>query len=379
MPRYLPFVLIGLTLVLQVVSGINYVTIPVLMEQQHVSNAWIGVAMATEITGVLLLHKKASHVMQRFGTVRTVLGLVLLRALVCVGMAWQQWYVGWLVVIFLYGLSTGLLLVLLQTWLNLLPLKRRGLIMGLFSASLSLGVGLGPVVLQVLSVTLSQRFDLNAGLCLLQLWLVWLSRGVTLLNTESQGRLKFVFRHARAILIVGLVGGVGFYGLPNFLTLYGLDNGLSPSQAPLLMTTFMLGSVSLGMLISLLSDRISRQWIVVGCVFVSVVCAVFLALAVYANYWAALALLYVWGGSMGGLYSVSLSLIGDRFHSRQQMMANLSYNMMDASGGIVGLISMGLMMDLMGPEGMPFVLVLVGCCFLVYLVWELIKTRAPFQ
>ncbi|ADN00341.1 major facilitator superfamily protein [Dickeya dadantii 3937] len=379
MPRLLPILLIMQTFLIQLVSGINYVTIPVLMNLQGHNNLWIGVAMACEIIGVLLFHQRLSRIIQRMGLMWSTLLLVLLRAILCASMAWQQFYPGWLVSILGYGLCTGMQLILLQTWLNQLPLRRRGVIMGLFSASLSLGVALGPVLLQLTQVSMSQRFWLTALLSLSALLLVWIAHINPLSGTVSAVRFRFVCRHARAILVSALVGGVSFYGLPNFLTLYGISDGLTEERASLLMTMFMLGSVTLGMLVSLLSDWVNRQWIVVFCIFCSVVCAVFLALAVYADYGTTLVLLYVWGGSMGGVYSIGLSLIGDRFHPQQQMSANMSYTMMDSLGGIAGLIGIGFMMDRMGPEGMTMVLVVVGCAFLCYLVWELVEHQTPFQ
>ncbi|WP_407345130.1 MFS transporter [Dickeya ananatis] len=364
---------------IQLVSGINYVTIPVLMNLQGHNNLWIGVAMACEIIGVLLFHRRLSRLIQWIGLVWSTLLLVLLRAGLCVSMAWQQFYPGWLISILGYGLCTGMQLILLQTWLNQLPLRRRGVVMGLFSAALSLGVALGPVLLQLTQVSMTQRFWLTALLSLSSLLLVWIAHINPQSGTVSAVRFRFVCRHARAILVSALVGGVSFYGLPNFLTLYGMSDGLTDERASLLMTMFMLGSVTLGMAVSLLSDWVNRQWIVAFCIFCSVVCAVFLALAVYADYGATLVLLYLWGGSMGGVYSIGLSLIGDRFPPQQQMSANMSYTMMDSLGGIAGLIGIGFMMDRMGPEGMTMVLVVVGCAFLCYLVWELVEHQTPFQ
>lgn len=377
--RLLPILLIMQTFLIQLVSGINYVTIPVLMNLQGHNNLWIGMAMACEIIGVLLFHRRLSRLIQWIGLVWSTLLLVLLRAGLCVGMAWQQFYPGWLISILGYGLCTGMQLILLQTWLNQLPLRRRGVVMGLFSAALSLGVALGPVLLQLTQVSMTQRFWLTALLSLSALLLVWIAHINPQSGTISAVRFRFVCRHARAILVSALVGGVSFYGLPNFLTLYGMSDGLTDERASLLMTMFMLGSVTLGMAVSLLSDWVNRQWIVAFCIFCSVVCAVFLALAVYADYGATLVLLYLWGGSMGGVYSIGLSLIGDRFPPQQQMSANMSYTMMDSLGGIVGLIGIGFMMDRMGPEGMTMVLVVVGCAFLCYLVWELVEHQTPFQ
>jgi MFS family permease len=369
----LPMLLIVMTLVVQLVSGIHYVTIPVLMTNQGYSNSWIGVAMAVEIGGLLLLHKQMQQLVARLGLRPALVMMIATRGALCYLMSEVSTFGSWMVVIFVYGLANGMLLVLLQTWLNVLPLRRRGLWMGLFSASLSLGVAAGPVLLQMIDLALSQRFYLSAALNLPLLLLILPAGRQRGLAEKAEARLRFVFRFARPVLISALVGGVAFFGLPNFLTLYGMANGLSEARASLLMSMFMLGSVTLGMGISLLSDWLNRQMVMAACIAASVICGVYLSLAMYSSEVAVMALLYLWGGCMGGIYSIGLSILGDRFHPSQQLSANICYNIMDSAGGIFGLVFIGILMDQVGPEGLPLLLQTVGCLFLVYIVWELVN------
>ena len=379
MKLILPIFIILMTLCVQLVSGIHYVTIPVLMSEQSYSNLWIGAAMASEIAGLLLLHRALHAFVRWAGLSVALLVFVISRALLCLLMIQWHGYAGWLAGIFCYGLCTGMLLVLLQTWLNMLPLTKRGLWMGLFSAALSLGVALGPLLVSFTDLQTEQRFYLSAALNAPLLLLMWIGAAQSGLDSAAPARVRFVFRHARPVLISALVGGISFYGLPNFLTLYGISSGLSESSASILMSIFMLGSVSLGMLISLLSDWLNRQLMLVICIFVSVVCGVYLSLAMYSSQIATQILLYCWGGSMGGIYSIGLSLIGERFHPSQQLPANLSYNIMDSCGGIAGLLLIGLMMDQIGSEGLPLVIEFVGCSFLIYLCWELVTSERPLR
>ncbi|MCJ8313394.1 MAG: MFS transporter, partial [Pseudomonadales bacterium] len=192
-------------------------------------------------------------------------------------------------------------------------------------------------------------------------------------------RIGFIFRHAKLILFSALVGGVSFYGLPNFLTLYGKKSGLDDGQALFLMTAFMMGSVILGLLISLCASFIHRQSMVLLCVFMAVVCAVFLSLAVFTNYIFALCLLFVWGGCMGGIYAIGLTVIGERFNSEDQLSSNMSYTLMDALGGIFGLIMIGIFIDLLGDDGMVYVIVAGGCLFMAYTVQQMVNRKRMFE
>ncbi|AWB66579.1 MFS transporter [Saccharobesus litoralis] len=372
--------LIIVTLLVQLSSGINYVTFPVILSLQGISNMLIGIAMSFEILAMLMLYSQLARLIQKLGLFCTLVILSCSRAIAIALLAHNDNYLLWLAGIFVYGATTGMLIVLIQTWLASFTLgKSKGLLMGLFSSALSSGVALGPVVLQSLPATIN-RFYFNSVLILLPMCLMlFLGGQKQIFSVDSQIRVRFIYRHAKIILFSALVGGISFYGLPNFLTLYGINSGLNDQQATLLMTAFMMGSVILGMLISTCSSFINRQSLVLLCVFVAVVCAVFLSLAVYAHYLFALCLLFIWGGCMGGIYAMGLTVIGERFHSQDQMSSNMSYTLMDSLGGILGLVLIGLFIDLLGNDGMAYVIVAAGCTFLIYTVQQMIGRQKMFE
>lgn len=376
-----PLLLVFATLLIQLSSGVNYVTMPVVLSAQGNSNMMIGLAMSCEILAMLSLYSYLGQLVKRLGVRGALLALSLLRGISVVLLAENEHYIFWLLGIFCYGAATGMLLVLVQTWLNIVAEGRiKGLMMGLFSSALSSGVALGPLLLQFTDFSMAQRFYFNGVVTLMpMLLLLFLGSNKNMFDSGGSVRVGFVFRHAKTILISAIVGGISFYGLPNFLTLYGIESGLSEQQAPLLMTTFMLGSVFLGMLFSAISTFFNRQMVVLCCIFSSVVCGVFLSLAVYANYGVALGLLFVWGGCMGGIYAIGLAVIGDRFNRSDQISVNVSYTLMDSLGGITGLVIIGLIMDAVGHEGMTYVFVSAGCFFLVYFVRQMINGDDVFK
>lgn len=376
-----PTFLVLATLFMQLSSGINYVTIPVIMTDQGFDNTMIGLAMSFEILGVLLLFRPLSTYIDKWGLLNSLIIFSLIRASSLYLMVYCTSYPLWLTAIFFYGLSTGLALVITQTWLNMLVQgKSKGLFMGLFSSALSCGVALGPVTLQWSLLERFTPFELGTLITIIPLCLFLLTRKP---KSTNQGfgvvRFTFAFRHAKVILISAFVGGISFFGLPSFLTLYGMQNELNEPQSQLLLTMFMIGSVSLGMLMSTLSSLINRSTIVLICLFCSVVCAVYLSIAIYTQYWLALTLLFIWGGALGGIYGIGLASIGERFCQQDQMTANMSYSIMDSLGGMTGLLVIGIMLDIFGPEGMTAVFISVGCALLVFFVYELLSPRPTYE
>lgn len=381
MTKIAPILLILCTLFVQLSSGINYVTIPVEMQNQGYDNTMIGTAMSFEIIGMLLLFRPLSYCIGKWGLFPSLVTFTLTRATSLYLMSYCTNYPLWLVSIFFYGLSTGLTLVITQTWLNMLAQgKSKGLFMGLFSSALSCGVALGPIALQLPWMKQVLPFELGTLITGIPLCLyIALRKQQNTTQEMGKVRFSFAFRHAKVILIAAFVGGISFFGLPSFLTLYGMQNGLSETQAQLLLTMFMVGSVSLGILMSTLSSLINRSTLVLICLFCSVVCAVYLSIAIYTQYWLALALLFFWGGSLGGIYGIGLASLGERFCKQDQMTANMSHSIMDSLGGMSGLLVIGIMLDTFGPEGMTGVFVTVGIALLIFFVYELLAPRPTFE
>ncbi|MBF0301058.1 MAG: MFS transporter [Oligoflexia bacterium] len=169
------------------------------------------------------------------------------------------------------------------------------------------------------------------------------------------------------LLISSLVGGITFYGLPAFLTLYGMMNKLSIERSAYLITMFMLGSITLGFLISSLSDRFNRIHVITFCVFVGLLSSIYLPLAIY-SYPQALFLLFLWGGVSGGIYASGLAKVGEIFRKEDQISANVAYSLMDCIGGVVGVFLMGFTMDMVGSDGPIYVIITAAIFYFIYML-----------
>jgi MFS family permease len=322
-----------------------------------------------------VVYRHLNKVIERCGVIPAMIVFSLLRGTAVICLAGNKLYIFWLLGIFCYGAATSMLLILVQTWLNIIAQgPTKGWVIGLYSSALSSGIAIGPVLLHILPLSEQNHSYLSGGIALVpMLLLLIIGKTAVPIDAQSQVRMPFTFRYAKPAMVAAFVGGISFLGLPSFLSLYGVENGLSRQQASLLMTMFMLGSVLVGFLISAISARLHQLHLVLFCVFGSLVCAVFLSLSVYAHYNAALGLLFVWGGFMGGVYAIGLSMVSESFRYEDQVSANVSYTLMDSFGGILGLMVIGLCMDQLGAEGLPYVLVIAGSGLLVFLVRQSVK------
>jgi MFS family permease len=180
-------------------------------------------------------------------------------------------------------------------------------------------------------------------------------------RTESASLVRAV-RLAPAIMFAVAVCGVSILGLQSFITVYGMSNGLGLSEASLLLTAFMLGSILLEMPVAWLSDFFDRRYVMIALVLLSLIAAVYLPIAIY-DPWSARVLLFLWGGVIGGLYSICLAVTAERFTGPDLVAANAAFSIMDASGGMVGILAIGLAMQLLGVDGLPYVIMFASVAY----------------
>ena len=361
------------TALVQAVVGFNTVLFPVRLEDYGYSKSLIGIILSFEIASVLFIVSSVNRIISALGLVGTILVATGGRVLMLFILSQTRNFPLWCLSIFLFGLSTYLILIALQTWINGVPLQRyRGFVIGCFSSALSLGTASGPIALNIVGVDGEARpFYVAMGIALLcSLVILPFFRFAPFIASQPRLRLLYSIRNAKIPMMSSLVGGVTFFGLPAFITLYGIMNGLSVQSSALLLVSFMIGSVLIGPLISGLSDSLNKVTLTVSCVLVGVVCAVYLPLGIYDFKVAAL-LMFVWGASAGGIYATGLSSVGILFRNEDQVSANVAYSVMDNVGGVVGVLLIGFLMGSGITDGIVFVTVFAALSFFVFCLSQL--------
>lgn len=373
---WVPFIVVSLllsTALVQTVVGFNTVLFPVRLEDYGYSKSLIGIILSFEIASVLFIVSSINRIISSLGLVGTILVGTGGRVLMLFILSQTRSFPLWCLSIFVFGLSTYLILIALQTWINGVPLQRyRGLVIGCFSSALSLGTASGPIVLNIVGVDGQARpFYVVIGIALLCLLIILpFLRFAPFITSQPRLRLLYSIRNAKIPMMSSLVGGVTFFGLPAFITLYGIMNGLSVQNSAFLLVSFMIGSVFIGPLISALSDSVNKVTLTVSCVLVGVVCAVYLPLGIYDFKVAAL-LMFVWGAAAGGIYATGLSSVGILFRNEDQVSANVAYSVMDNVGGVVGVLLIGFLMGAGVTDGIVFVTVFTALSFLIFCLSQL--------
>ncbi len=355
------------SVIANVAVGIGAVIFPLTLQANGISTSLIGICLSMEIGAVLLVTPVLNKIVSRIGLGKTLFIATILRAPVFFLLPHYTNFFIWCGLVLVYGIGYFMFLISLQTFLSALPFTRnRGLVIGLFGTSISGSMALGPVILQFIPIHGSTPFYVSAVLAIIAfIPLLLVGRLIPPIPASATQNLIKLIKKVPAVMGASLFGGIMFFGLTYFLVIYGLRNGLEAQAAAFLLTMFMTGSILLEMPIASISDRFDRRYVIMISVLLNLICATYLPIAIYTDYLSWI-LLIVWGGVCGGTYSVALAVVGERFRGDDLVAANSAFTLMNNTGGVIGMVLVGISMHLFGSDGLPYIIVMSGIIYFTY-------------
>lgn len=324
------------------------------MERRGASGTLIGINTAMGGVATILIAPAIARMAGILGVRATLIGALALGAATILAFAFVEPLWAWFPLRFAFGAALAVLFVLSEFWINAFaPEKSRGLVMGVYATSLSVGFAAGPTILAATGSEGLAPYIVCAALHGAAALPVLLARGLApTLERPSKGRGVLYFIMLAPISTVGaFVFGAVETGDFAFLPLFGVSVGMTVETAALLVSAMAVGNIALQIPIGLVSDRVDRRRLIVvlaTCGFVGSVAIPFVSDA----YPALFGLVALWGGLVGGLYVVALAHLGARFTGVDLATANAAFVTMYSVGLIAGPPFIGAGFDLMRPHGM---------------------------
>ncbi|MCO4054362.1 MAG: MFS transporter [Bosea sp.] len=335
-------------------------TIPLLsleMERMGVSNTGIGLNTATAGIASIIAVPFVPRLAARIGIGRVlaaaiatiVLSLVLFRAV--------PNYWAWFPIRFLFSAALGALFVLSEYWISALaPPARRGLVMGIYATVLALGFALGPAILNLVGTRGWPPYLAGAGLlALASLPLIAARNNLPALSDEPSRPFRVYLMALPAATMAGMVFGAVETGGFALLPVYALRIGFEAEGAAFLVTIIALGNVLMQLPLGLLADKVSK-----GALLVAVGLLGSLGMAILPSLAGTgmpfLVMLFLWGGVVGGLYTVGLAHLASRFEGPDLAGANAAFVVLYNIGLTAGPPLVGGAMDVSNPHGFAYAL-----------------------
>lgn len=301
--------------------GLTYsLTAPLIafrLVEQGLEETWIGMNAGMHAVGTLLVAPALPFLAARAGVRRLILAALLLAVLVLLAFAGSPPLWTWFALRLLLGAASEVLFVLSETWTNHLSTEAtRARSMAAFTAAMSVGFALGPLLLTITGTAGALPFLAGAVPPLAAMLLI----GVPCLiapemHAPSDASPLRTLRLAPvAMAATALNAAVETAGL-SFLALYATSLGWAEVRATSLVSIMMAGAIVLQLPVGWLGDRMDRMRLV-SALALAAAGGALLWPVVLGQEWLAYAVVFTWGGAFVGIYTIMLTVVGSRFQGR---------------------------------------------------------------
>lgn len=325
--------------------GLGYALTAMTLEARGEPSWVIGLAGAAPSIAILALLPALPYAVARIRPSTAIIA-----GCICCAAAYGSLYLtdntaAWIALRFLMGATIALPWIVGETWVNhIADDSHRARIISFYAVSFFSGFALGPVLLEHFGIDSPWAFAVGAIGALLAAVPIYLARDLApdLAHEPATGLLGGM-RMAPAAMAGGFLGGFletsHFALLPNVAMAGGMEEG----NALRLLTALIVGGLVTQYTLGWIADLTSRKKLLValGLIYAALIAAFPLTIT---NTGFALALIFVIGTTVIGLYMVGLAMLGQDVQPSQLATANAAFIMMYTTGSIAGPVISGAVM-----------------------------------
>lgn len=367
------FAVCGAVISIGLALGVTMPLVSLRLESWHYGSFAIGVMAATPAVGVLLGASLAGRLAARFGTVPLMQLCLLLGAASVALLALVQSYPVWLLLRLFIGVALTVVFILGESWINQLAVEQwRGRLVALYGTGYALSQLSGPLLLTLLGSDTDRGFWTGTGL-LIGGSLLLLGRGGAPRVDEhgASGRGLWVFCQRMPTIAWAVVLFAAFEAMMlTLLPVYGLRQGFTQEVALLMASVVVVGDAALQLPIGWMADRVPRRALFRACGLALLLSSLSVPLVLHTvliwPVWV------VFGASAGGMFTLALILIGERFRDDELVRANAHVAQLWGIGCLIGPLVTGAASQWISGHALPLMMA-VGAAGFVWLAW----TREP--
>ncbi len=354
--------------------GMTYPLLSLILESRGVSTEMIGINSAMMPIGILLFSSVIPTLSKRFGSRNVAIVAALATALLVLSYKIFDSLEAWFLIRLLQGMTISTLFVLSEAWIvGFAGSANRGKIVAIYASALSLSFGLGPAIIGWIGIEGWAPFVIGALILLLGVFPLYLVREENSKQPEEKSASGFFQFFPKAPMLLVAVFSFAIFDAAtlSLLPVYSLQNGLSVSVAAGTLTALIIGNAVLQFPVGWLADRYPHRHILNACALITAL-GLFV-LPVTMNTVLMWPLLVLIGTAGYGMYTVSLTSLGDRFEGDELVDGSASFAVMWGLGALLGSLSGGWAMSLFGAHGLP---VHLGVIYLIFTAGMVVRGRS---
>ncbi len=339
--------------------GISLPLVSLRLEAWGYGTFAIGVMAAMPAVGILVGSALSGRLAQRLGSAR-LMRLCLLSGAVSVGLLalWPH-YSLWLLLRLWLGMSLTVVFILGESWINQLAVEHlRGRLVALYGTGYALSQLCGPLLLGALGSDSDTGFWCGVGLLVGGALLLVGRDGapqVSSYDASLRGLLQFCRGLPAIAWAVALFAAFESMVL-TLLPVYGLRQEFAPEIALLMVSVVVVGDALLQLPIGWLADHVSRRQLFQACALTLLLSSLGIPALLHTPLIWPLWVLF--GASAGGLFTLSLILIGERYRDSELVRANAHVSQLWGIGCLLGPLATGAASQWISGHALPLLMAL---------------------
>lgn len=351
--------------------GMTYPLLSLILESRGVSSDMIGINSAMMPLGILLFSSVIPVAAKRYGARNLAITAAIISGFMILGYKAFDNLSAWFVIRLIQGMSISTLFVLSEAWIvGSAGHTNRGKIVAIYSSVLSGSFAAGPLLVSFIGIEGWLPFVLGAVVIFLgAIPFLFIREDDTSAPEETKPSGIFDFAPKAPMLLAA----VGIFAVFDAATLslfpvYGIKNGLDFTTSANILTALIIGNVVLQLPIGWMCDKYPHRRILAGCAVITAILLLFVPMFIGSPYkWP---LLIIIGAAGYGVYTVSLTSLGDRFSGIELVNGSAAFAIVWGLGALFGSVSGGWTMLAFGPHGLPYGLAVIYMLLVIGLIWR---------
>jgi MFS family permease len=332
----------------------------------------IGFIMAVDFCGYLFACHYVPMLISSVGHIRVFAALA---SIASTGILLHELFVNpffWIPFRLITGFCFCGLFIIAESWLNQVSSKKqRGTILSAYIAITNGGLFLGQFLINLAPVTSPYLF------ILVSIMISFALAPITLTNKPAPRYRKpevvkfFDMLKKYPLPMAGVfASGICSSTIIGLGPVYANMQGMNNSEVSFFIAIFILGNASLPLIMGALSDRIDRIKVIHLIAFIGMMSAAIIAQTTHYFF-----LIFILGGMIASLYSVSITYLHDQIKKSQIISASRGLIMFNGIGAMCGPIISGYFLSNFNADIFFYVICFYMLCFMAFAIYRNIAGR----
>lgn len=354
-------------------QGLLLPLLSVFLEKQGVSSIANGLSASALYIGMLIASPFMERPVRKYGYKPVIIfGLSMVTLAMLLFPIWQNFYF-WIVLRFIVGIGDNAIHYASQLWITTTAEpRRRGRVLSMYGLAYGIGFAIGPLGLILASI------DFRIPFVITIIFFITILLFVTRLNNlipESTEEKRVTKNYKKVYVIAGLALMPMFiYGfleatLNVSFPIYGLRTGLGENVVPILLSSFVIGSLLFQLPLGVISDYIGRKRTLI--IITSIGGTLFLLIPLVQTTQFLILMFVLAGGFTGSLYSLGLAYVTDLLPLSLLPTASIIATIHFGLGSMLGPYLSGLSLAYLVPESIFY---LIAAIILSFTLLMLVST-----